>query len=109
MAWLQLSLAILLEVAGTTSMKLSEGFERPLPSVLMFIFYLLSFVVFTYALKRIEVSIAYAIWSGTGTLMITLIGAYLFKEPLGWVKVASILLIVIGVVGLRLSSATGPE
>jgi len=107
MAWLQLVLAILLEVAGTTSMKLSDGFERPLPSVLMFIFYLLSFVFFTYALKRIEVSIAYAIWSGTGTLLITLLGAYLFKEPLGYLKLGSILLIIIGVVGLRLSSHEG--
>ena len=109
MAWLQLALAILLEVAGTTSMKLSSGFERLIPSVLMFVFYLLSFVVFTYALKRIEVSIAYAVWSGVGTVLITLVGAYLFKEPLGWVKLVSIFLIVTGVVGLRLSSGAGTE
>ena len=109
MAWLQLALAILLEVAGTTSMKLSSGFERLIPSVMMFVFYLLSFVVFTYALKRIEVSIAYAVWSGVGTVLITVVGAYLFKEPLGWVKLVSIFLIVTGVVGLRLSSGTGTE
>jgi small multidrug resistance pump len=109
MAWLLLALAILLEVAGTTSMKFSNGFERLLPSVLMFLFYLLSFVALTYALKRIEVSVAYALWSGIGTLMITLLGAFLFKEPLGWVKVVSILFIVAGAVGLRLSSGTGGE
>ncbi|MBD3669689.1 MAG: multidrug efflux SMR transporter [Gammaproteobacteria bacterium] len=104
MAWLQLSLAILLEVAGTTSMKLSEGFTRPVPSVLLFVFYVLSFVFLTFALKRIEVSVAYAIWAGVGTALVTVVGILFFKEPLGWLKMLSIALIIAGVVGLQLSS-----
>ncbi|MFW6323870.1 MAG: DMT family transporter, partial [Desulfovibrionales bacterium] len=72
--WLYLTGAIILEVAGTVSMKLSEGFTNILPSVLLFLFYGVSFVGLTLALKRIDVSIAYAVWSGLGTLLISLIG-----------------------------------
>ena len=61
MTWLYLVLAILLEVSGTTCMKLSEGFTRMVPSILLVVFYTLSFGMLTLALKRIDVSVAYAI------------------------------------------------
>ena len=102
--WLYLILAIVLEVAGTTSMKLSEGFSRLLPSVMIFIFYALSFAGLTLALKRIDVSVAYAIWSGLGTALITVIGLAYFKEPATLIKILSIALIVLGVAGLNLDS-----
>jgi len=102
--WVYLFLAIILEVAGTTSMKISEGFSKIVPSVMMFVFYILSLVALTYALKKIEMSIAYAIWAGAGTALITIIGLFLFKEEISLLKIASILLIIMGVVGLHLSS-----
>lgn len=102
--WLCLILAIVLEVAGTTSMKLSEGFSRLLPSVMIFVFYALSFAGLTLALKRIDVSVAYAIWSGLGTALITVIGLAYFKEPATLVKILSIALIILGVAGLNLDS-----
>ncbi|MGE0081361.1 MAG: multidrug efflux SMR transporter [Thiohalomonadaceae bacterium] len=102
--WLFLAAAILLEVAGTTSMKLSGGFARLVPSILIFVFYAASFSALTLALKKIEVSVAYAIWSGVGTVLISLIGFLYFHEPASALKVASILLIVVGVVGLHLAS-----
>ena len=102
--WLYLILAIVLEVAGTTSMKLSEGFSRLLPSVMIFVFYALSFAGLTLALKRIDVSVAYAIWSGLGTALITVIGLAYFKEPATLVKILSIALIILGVAGLNLDS-----
>ncbi len=102
MSWIFLTCAILLEVSGTTAMKLSQGFTRTLPSVAMFIFYALSFTSLNFALKQIDVSIAYAIWSGIGTTLITLIGFLWFKEPLTLLKVGSIALIIVGVVGLNL-------
>ena len=102
--WLYLILAIVLEVAGTTSMKLSEGFSRLLPSVMIFIFYALSFAGLTLALKRIDVSVAYAIWSGLGTALITVIGLAYFKEPATLIKILSIALIILGVAGLNLDS-----
>lgn len=100
--WLYLALAILLEVTGTTSMKLSHGFTRLAPSVLIFVFYGASFVALTFALKKIDVSIAYAVWSGIGTAAIAVIGIAYFREPATVVKLLSILLIIIGVVGLNL-------
>ncbi|HMA85637.1 MAG TPA: multidrug efflux SMR transporter [Desulfosalsimonadaceae bacterium] len=100
--WFFLIIAIILEVAGTTSMKLSEGFSRWLPSILIFVFYGLSFAGLTLALKRIDVSIAYAIWAGLGTALITVIGLVYFKEPATLIKLISIGLIVVGVIGLNL-------
>lgn len=104
-AWLYLILAILFEVAGTTSMKLSEGFSRLVPSILLFVFYAASFVAVTIALKEIEVSIAYAVWSGLGTALITVIGILFFRETVTVLKIVSIILIIIGIVGLNLSGA----
>jgi small multidrug resistance pump len=101
--WFFLTCAILLEVAGTTCMKLSQGLTRPVPSALIFVFYGLSFASLTVVLKDIEVSVAYAVWSGLGTALIAAIGFAWFKEPLTAAKLASIALIILGVVGLNLS------
>jgi small multidrug resistance pump len=103
MTWLYLALAIFLEVAGTTCMKLSEGFTRMTPSILLFVFYTLSFGMLTLALKRIDVSVAYAVWSGVGTALIATIGVLWFKEPMTALKLISLALIIVGVVGLNLS------
>ena len=102
-SWLYLAGAIALEIAGTVSMKLSEGFTRLVPSILIFVFYVLSFFALTMALKKIDLSIAYAIWAGVGTALIVLIGVAHFKEPLTLIKMVSIGLIIIGVVGLSLN------
>jgi len=101
--WLYLMGAIVFEVAGTTSMKLSFGFTKLLPSILLFVFYGLSFAAFTFALKGIDVSIAYAVWAGIGTLLIAVVGMVYFKEPVSVMKLGSIALIIIGVVGLHMS------
>jgi small multidrug resistance pump len=101
--WFFLVGAITLEVAGTTSMKLSKGFTKLLPSVLLFVFYAASFVALTLALKKIEVSVAYALWSGAGTALIAAIGILYFNETATFLKFISILLIIVGVVGLNFS------
>jgi small multidrug resistance pump len=103
--WLCLAGAILLEIAGTTSMKLSHGFTRTLPSVLLFVFYALSFALMTVAVKRIDMSVSYAIWSGVGTALIALIGVFWFRESHTAVQVASIVLLIVGVIGLRAGAA----
>ena len=101
--WIYLLLAILFEVAGTTAMKLSEGFTKTMPSIAMALFYILSLVMLTLTLKKIDVSIAYAIWSGLGTALIAGIGIMVFGESLTPLKIASIALIILGVIGLQLS------
>ncbi|APH39560.1 DMT family transporter [Methanohalophilus halophilus] len=103
MSYIYLIGAIIFEVFGTTCMKLSDGFSNILPSIGIFLFYGISFALFTIALKEIDVSIAYAIWAGMGTAMITAIGIFWFKEPATAVKMVSIILVVIGVVGLNLN------
>jgi small multidrug resistance pump len=99
--WLALAGAIALEIAGTVSMKLSHGFSRPVPSVMLFVFYALSFALMTVAVKKIDMSVSYAIWSGVGTATIALIGVGAFGERLTPVQVASLVAIIGGVIGLR--------
>jgi len=103
--WLYLVIAIVLEVIGTTSMKFSEGFTKIIPSILMFVFYLASLAALTLALKKIDVSVAYAVWAGLGTALIATIGIVYFSESATLLKIISILLIIAGVVGLHLSGA----
>ena len=103
MGWLYLTLTIALEVCDTPSMKFSEGFLKLMPPIMIFAFYSLSFALFTLVLKTIDVSVAYAIWAGLGVLLITLVGIFWFDESTSALKIASIGLIIIGVVGLRLS------
>lgn len=102
--WICLAGAIAFEIAGTISMKLSEGFSRTLPSVLIFVFYAGSFSLMTVAVKKIDVSVSYAIWSGVGTTAIALIGVYWFRESLTTMQIASIVLIITGVIGLRVGA-----
>lgn len=103
MHWLYLIIAITMEVAGTTSMKLSEGFSKLLPSISIFIFYGISFTFLTLALKVLPVGMTYAVWSGAGTALITLVGIIWFGESFNMIKVISLLLIIIGVAGLHAS------
>jgi small multidrug resistance pump len=103
-AWTLLAIAIAFEVMGTTCMKLSQGFTRPVPSVAMFVFYAMAFTCNTMAIKTIDLSITYAVWSGVGTIATACIGIYFFKEAATALKMASISLIVAGVFGLHASS-----
>jgi len=103
-AWIVLAAAIVLEVAGTTSMRLSEGFTRLTPSVLIFVFYAASFALNTLVIRTLGLSVVYAVWSGVGTVLTALIGFFYFKEPATALKLISIGLIVIGVFGLHAAS-----
>ena len=103
-SWLYLFAAILCEVSGTTCMKLSEGFEKLIPSILIFVFYSCSFSLMTLAIKTIEVSVVYAIWSGIGMALISIIGIFVFEESATLMKLVCILLIMAGVIGLNLQT-----
>jgi small multidrug resistance pump len=104
MGWILLIVAIVLEVAGTTNMKLSEGFSKLVPSVLVLFFYALSIIALTFAVNRLDVSVAYAVWSGMGTALVAAIGLWLFQESVTAVKVVALGLIIAGVVMLHLTS-----
>lgn len=101
MHWLFLAVAILFEVAGTTAMKWSDGLTKLFPTSGMIVCYGISFSSLALALKGIDVSIAYAIWSGLGVVLISIIGMFLFHEPMHVMKAIGIAFIVIGVVMLK--------
>ncbi len=103
MMWLWLFAAIICEVIGTTSLKLSDGFSKLIPSLSTAFFYGLSFFSLSITLKSMDIGIAYSIWSGLGTAIVAIIGVFLFGEAYCTLKIISILLIIVGVVGLNLS------
>ncbi len=106
MAWLLLAGAIATEVIATAALKLTDGFSRLVPSIVVVIGYVASFALLAQALRRhLQVSVAYAVWSGVGTAAIAVIGAALLDEPLTTVKVLGIVLVIGGVVLLNLSGA----
>jgi small multidrug resistance pump len=100
--WVFLAVGIIFEVLGTVCMKLAEGFTKLIPSILVFVFYGISLISLIFVLKKLNVSVAYAIWAGLGTALIALIGIIWFKEPVSIIKIVSIILIIIGIVGLEL-------
>ena len=103
--WFILAAAIALEVIGTAMLKQSDGFSKPLPSVLVLICYGGAFFGLSIVLRKIDMSVAYAIWSGVGTAVVAVIGVVYFQENMTVLKFISLALIVIGVVGLNLSGA----
>ncbi|MCZ6939198.1 multidrug efflux SMR transporter [Bacillus mycoides] len=109
MQWIYLCFAILFEVAGTTAMKLSDGLTKLVPSILIFVFYGVSFSFLSFTLKGMEMSVAYAVWSGMGIVTITIIGFVYFGESINVIKILAILFILIGVVILNFNSAAHEE
>ena len=107
MKWILLIIGIVTEVSGTTCMKLSDGFSKPVYSVLTFVFWACALAVFMGALKRFDLSFAYALWAGIGILLVSVIGMIWFKEPVTALKIASIILIAAGAVGLNISEFKG--
>src|SRR5205085_11311604 len=103
MNWVYLLSAIVLEVGGTLSLKLSDGLIKRGPVLLMILLYGLSFFAFSHALKHMEVGTAYAIFSALGTALMASVGILWFNERATVVGVVSLLLIVLGVVGLNRS------
>lgn len=103
MSAVYLSAAIVLEICGTTSLKLSDGFTRIGPSAAVAVCYVASFLLLSLALRGIALSIAYALWSGVGTAAVAAIGIVWFGEAAGTWKLLCLALIVLGVAGLHLS------
>lgn len=101
--WLMLAIAIAAELAATTALKLSAGFTRIVPTVVLVIGYLISFYMLSQVLKTQEVGIVYAIWSGAGLAIIALIGVLFFGESVSMYKVAGLLAIFAGVMLLNLA------
>ncbi|MDR1195456.1 MAG: QacE family quaternary ammonium compound efflux SMR transporter [Endomicrobium sp.] len=102
--WMFLFFAITGEVIGTSLLKQSEGFSRLLPSASALVFYCISFYFLSLTLKVIPVGIAYAVWSGFGIIMITLIGRFAFGQKLDLPALTGIAFILVGVLIMNIFS-----
>ncbi|WP_029935717.1 DMT family transporter [Thiomicrospira pelophila] len=102
--WVLLGLAIAAEVIGTTALKMSDGFSKLWPSLVVVVGYAIAFYLLSMTLKYIPVGVAYAVWSGVGIALITLIGWVMFSQTLDWAAWLGIGLIISGVLVLQLFS-----
>lgn len=107
--YLLLGLAIVAEVVGTSALKASEGFTRLLPSLLTVLGYGVAFWLLSHTLKHLPTGVVYAIWSGVGIVLITLVGWAWFKEPLDAPALAGLGLIITGVAVINLFSKSVPH
>lgn len=105
-AWLFLSAAIALEVTGTFLLKLSNGFEKWQWGTLSILCYSACFWVLAPAMKVLPVGVVYAIWAGVGIVAAALIGVLAFNERLGALQLVCIAMVLIGAVGLRITTTT---
>jgi len=104
MHWIFLMVAIVFEVIATTFLKFCDGWPPKLiPAIFVVIFFPSSTFMYMLALKKIDISTAYPIWSGLGVLLILFVGIWLFKEQISLMKGISLFVIVAGITGLFLS------
>lgn len=104
-AWWMLALAGLFEIGWAIGLKYTQGFTRPLPTVLTVIAMAVSVVLLGLAARQLPIGTAYAVWTGIGAAGTAILGIVLFGEPRTAVRLGCIALIVGGVLGLKATSA----
>ena len=104
MQWLYLSIAILAEVIATSSLKAAEGFTRLIPSLIVVFGYGTAFYFLSLTLRTMQVGTAYAIWSGVGTVIISIVAWLLYNQKLDAPSILGITLIISGVVIIKFLS-----
>ncbi|MGL4958348.1 MAG: quaternary ammonium compound efflux SMR transporter SugE [Plesiomonas sp.] len=104
MAWVYLIIAGLLEVCWALALKASEGFSKPLPNVIFAVTITASMVLLALAMRHLPVGSAYAIWTGIGAVGTAIVGIVLLGESASALRIASLVLIMLGILGLKLSS-----
>ncbi|MFC5993872.1 DMT family transporter [Pseudonocardia hispaniensis] len=106
MVWVFLAGAIASEVCATISLRLSEGFTKLVPSIIVVVGYVLAFFLLAQVLKLgLAVGVAYAIWAAAGVTLVALIGATFLGERLTWMQVGGLVAVVVGVVLLEAGGA----
>ena len=103
-AYLILFFAIVFEVVATSLVKVSNGFSNPLPTAILLVFYGMSFYLLSLSVREIPLGIAYAIWSGVGIVIISIAGAFIFKQHLDAPAIGGITLIMLGCLIINLFS-----
>jgi len=105
MAWVCLVIAGVLEVVWAIGLKYTDGFTRLWPSVVTVLAMIASFYFLSQALKTLPVGTGYAVWTGIGAVGTAVLGILLFSESAAFGRLLSIALIIIGIVGLKLTAA----
>jgi len=106
MTYLYLAIAIIAEVAATSALKASEEFTNLVPSIIVVVGYMLAFYCMALVLKVMPVGITYAIWSGLGIVLVTIVGVFLYKQTPDIPAIIGMGLIVLGVVVINVFSKT---
>jgi quaternary ammonium compound-resistance protein SugE len=106
MSWLLLFLSGLVEAGWAIGLKASEGLTRPLPTVLTLVGMVVSFVLLSLATRSVPVGTAYAVWVGIGTIGTAVLGIIFYAEPIAAPRIASLALIIAGIIGLKLTTPT---
>ncbi|MCB0896025.1 MAG: multidrug efflux SMR transporter [Nocardioides sp.] len=106
LAGVLLIVAIAVEVVATALLPRADGFTQPLWSGVVLVGYAVAIWLLTVVVRTMPVSVAYAIWSGVGTALVAVVGYLFLGEQLGWAKVLSLAMIVVGVIGLNLAGAS---
>ena len=102
--WIFLCVAIVSEVVATLALKSSEGFSKLWPSLLVVVGYGCAFYFLSLTLRSIQIGVAYAIWSGLGVVLVTIVGWFFFHQKLDLAAILGMLLIVCGVVVMNVFS-----
>jgi small multidrug resistance pump len=103
-SYLYLVFAVLCEVIGTSTLKATEGFTQPIPTIVTLGSYIIGFYLLSLALEAIPVGIAYAIWAGIGTALVPVIGWYAYQQSLDVPAIGGVLLILSGVLLINIFS-----
>jgi quaternary ammonium compound-resistance protein SugE len=104
MSWLILFIASVFEVTWAIGLKYSQGFTKLWPSAVTLVAMVLSVLLLGLAMRTLPVGTAYAVWVGLGAVGTAILGIYLFNEPVNLGRVLSLVLIVFGVIGLKLTA-----
>lgn len=104
MAWIILLIAGLFEIGWAVGLKFTDGFTRPIPSLLTAVSLVISMVLLGWAVKTLPLGTAYAVWTGVGAVGTAIVGIVVFKEPATAARLACFGLIVAGILGLKLFS-----
>ncbi len=106
MSYLYLAIAVIFEIIGTARLQASQQFTKPKPLILTAVGYATAFYFLSLVLRTMPVGIAYALWSGFGMILITIVGLFWFGQRLDWPAVVGLTLILAGVVTINLFSET---
>ena len=105
MSWIALVIAGLLEVCWAVGLKYTDGFRRPVPSVLVIVAIAASMFLLSWAARTLPIGTAYAVWVGIGALGAAVLGIVLFKEPVTLARMGFLVMLLVSIVGLKATSS----